>query len=126
MQLGYLVPLLFLIYIHDLENGIKSKVVFFCFSIVKPLASMAAVLNNDLELISQWKMSFNPEPSKQAVEILFSNRKTKTAHPFLFFNGAIVNKDNEHKHLGLTMDSNYHFPSTSMIKSTNHENFLEF
>ena len=61
-------------------------------------------------------MSFNPEPSKQAVEILFSNRKTKTAHPFLFFNGAIVNKVNEHKHVGLT-------PNTSMINSTNHENF---
>ena len=66
--------------------------------------------NNDLELISyQWEMSFNPEPSKQPVEILFSNRKTKTVHPFLFFNGAIVNKVNEHKHLGLTLDSELSF-----------------
>ena len=55
-------------------------------------------------------MSFNPEPSKQAVKkILFSNRKTKTAHPFLFFNGAIFNKINDHKHLGLTLDSKISF-----------------
>ena len=98
-------PLLFHIFINDLENGIKSKVNVFAgdtmiYSIVKTPASTAAILNNDLELIRQWahqwKMSFNPEPSKQVVEILFSNRNTKTAHPFLFFNGAIVNKVNEH------------------------------
>ena len=83
------------------------------YSIVETPASTAAVLNIDLELISQWahqwKMSFNPEPSKQAVEILFPNRKTKTAHPFLYFNGAIVIKVNEHKHLGLILDSKLSF-----------------
>ena len=83
------------------------------YSIVETPASTAAILNNDLELISQWahqwKMSFNPGPSKQAVEILFSNRKTKTAHPFLFLNGAIVNKVNKHKHLGLTLGSKLSF-----------------
>ena len=86
------------------------------YSIVENPASTAAVLKNDLELISQWahqwKMSFSPEPSKQAVEILFSNRKTKTAHPFLFFNGLIVNKVNEHNHLGLTLDSKLSFFQT--------------
>ena len=51
-------------------------------------------------------MSFNPEPSKQAVEILFSNRKTKTTHTFLFLNGIIVNN---HKHLGLILDSKLSF-----------------
>ena len=49
-------------------------------------------------------MSFNPEPSKQAVEILFSQKKVKVTHPLLFFNGSIVNKVNDHKHLGLTLD----------------------
>ena len=40
----------------------------------------AKELNNDLVKISrsayQWKMSFNPDPSKQAQEVIFS-RKTK-------------------------------------------------
>ena len=83
------------------------------YSIVEAPVSTAAVINNDLELINQWahqwKMSFNPETSKQAVEILFSNRNTKTAHPFLFFNGIIVNKVNDHKHLGLILDSKLSF-----------------
>ena len=73
-------PLLFLIYINDLEINIKSKIKFFAddtmlFSIVKNPLNTAVELNHDLDLISkwafQWKMSFNPEATKQAVEVLF-------------------------------------------------------
>ena len=107
-------PLLFLIYINELEIGIKSKVKFFAddtmiYSVVHNPSLTAAVLNQDLKFIvqwaHQWKMSFNPEPSKQAVEILFFQKKIKPAHPPLFFNGLIVNKVNHHKHLGLILDS---------------------
>ena len=77
------------------------------YSIIEAPASTAAVLNNDLELKSQWKLSFNHETRKQAVEIIFSNRKTKTFHPFLFFNGIIVT--NDHKHFGLILDSKLSF-----------------
>ena len=59
-------PLLFLIYINDMEEGIKSQIKFFAddtslFSVViDPLLS-AAELNHDLKLIEswafQWKMS---------------------------------------------------------------------
>ena len=46
------------------------KSIFLLMIVLAP-ASTAAVLNNDLEHISQsvhqWKMSFNPEPRKQAV-----------------------------------------------------------
>ena len=95
--------------------NIKLIFLLMIYSIVEALASKAAVINNDLELISQWvhqwKMSFNPELSKQAVEILFSNRKTKTAHPF--FNGIISNNiNNDHKHLGLILDSKLSFSKT--------------
>ncbi len=52
-------PLLFLIYINDLEDGIKSNVKFFAddtslFSIVKDPKVSADDLNHDLELISKW------------------------------------------------------------------------
>ena len=44
----------------------------------------AAELNHDLQLISdwayQWKMAFNPDPSKQAVELVFSQKKKKQIH----------------------------------------------
>ena len=74
-------PLLFLIYINDLEMGIKSQVKFFAddaslFSIVHDPIIPAKDLNDDLTLISQWahqwKMSFNPDPNKQAVQVFFS------------------------------------------------------
>ena len=74
-------PLLFLVYINDLENDIKSNVKFFSddtalFSIVTNPALSASELNSDLKIIEkwayQWKMLFNPDPTKQAVEMIFS------------------------------------------------------
>ena len=55
--------------------------------------------------ISEWayrcKMSFNPDPSKQAQEGLLSNKVTKTNHPDIIFNGDTVQKSANQKHLGL-------------------------
>ena len=73
----------------------------------------ATELNHDLKLIQdwahQWKMAFNPDPNKQAVELIFSHKKTKPIHPPLFFNGVIVKPVDKHKHLGLTFDSKLTF-----------------
>ena len=111
-------PLLFLIYINDLERNIKSKIKFFAddtmlFSIVKDPATSAADLNLDLNFICQWahqwKMEFNPDPAKQTTEVIFSCKKTKPNHPQLIFNGSAVAKVNEQKHLGLTLDSGLTF-----------------
>ena len=45
------------------------------FSVVRDMTSSANILNNDLLKINnwayQWKMSFNPDPSKQAQEVIF-------------------------------------------------------
>ena len=111
-------PLLFLIYVNDLENGIKSKIKFFAddtslFSVVHDPATSASDLNHDLTLISswanQWKMSFNPDPTKPAEEVLFSHKKVKVVHPHLSFNGIEVKRVGEHKHLGLILDSKLTF-----------------
>ena len=68
-------PLLFLIYINDLERNIKSNIKFFAddtmlFSIVKDAVISSDDLNHDLDIIChwahQWKMEFNPEPTKQS------------------------------------------------------------
>ena len=88
-------PLLFLIYINDLEHIIKSNVKFFAddtmlFSIVKNPLTTADELNHDLELINrwafQWKMEFNPDPIKPAQEIIFSPKIYKENHPEILFN----------------------------------------
>ena len=54
-------------------------------------------------------MAFNPDPIKQATEVLFSVKKVSPNHPQLIFNGTVVKKVNEHKHLGLILDSGLSF-----------------
>ena len=119
-------PLLFLIYINDLECGIKSQIKFFAddtslYSVVKDPITSAAELNHDLKIISewanQWKMSFNPDPTKPAEEILFSQKKNPVVHPPLFFNGVEVKRVTEHKHLGLILDPLLNFAAHIKEKS---------
>ena len=38
----------------------------------------------------QWKISFNPDPSKQAQEVFFSRRLQKSIHPTSSFNNNTV------------------------------------
>ena len=83
------------------------------FSIVKDPTISANNLNHDLDTICQWahqwKMEFNPDPSKQANEVLFSCKKTSPHHPQLIFNGMVVQRVDEQKHLGLILDSSLSF-----------------
>ena len=111
-------PLLFLIYINDLGRNIKSNIKFFAddtmlFSIVNDPAISANDLNHDLHIIHQWayqwKMEFNPDPIKQATEVLFSCKKSSPNHPQIIFNGRAVAKVNDQKHLGLILDSRLSF-----------------
>ena len=50
-------------------------------------------------------MEFNPDPTKQATEVLFSCPN----HPQLIFNGSVAKKVNEQKHFGLILDSGLSF-----------------
>ena len=109
-----------LIFINDLEKNIKCHVKFFAddtslFSIVRDPHTTAEDLNHDLDLINswatQWKMSFNPDPTKPAEEILFSVKRKSPVHPPLYFNGSLVKQVPEHKHLGLVLDSKLSFAS---------------
>ena len=112
--------MLFLIYINDLEVGIKSHIKFFAddtslFSIVKNPDASAHELNHGLNLISQWthqwKMSFNPDPSKQSVHVVFSRKSKPIDHPQIYFNDIEVKSVKEHKHLGLILDAKLSFAS---------------
>ena len=111
-------PLLFLVYINDLESNIKSNIKFFAddtmlFSIVKYPVTSASDLNHDLDMIyqwaNQWEMEFNPDPTKQASEDLFSCQKSSVNHPQLTVNGSAVIKVNEQKHLGRILESGLSF-----------------
>ena len=75
----------------------------------------ALELNQDLHLISQWtyqwKMSFNPDPTKQAVQVVFTRKSKQIDHPKIYFNNNEVKTVNDHKHLGLILDSKLSFIS---------------
>ena len=75
-------PLLFLIYINDLPDRITSVCKIFAddtsfFSKVVDTCNLQNALNSDLESISswayQWRLQFNPDPKKQANEVIFSH-----------------------------------------------------
>ena len=114
-------PLLFFIYINDLEANMKSKIKFFVdhimvYSVIHDTVISADDLNHDLEKINkwayQWKMaliliqisrqlrSYPPPPPQKKVQIIH-----------LYFNGSTVSKVDVHKHLGLNLDSKLSFVS---------------
>ena len=73
----YFRPLIFLVYINDLTADLKCNVKLFAddtslFTVVRETHEAASDMNHDLQLISQWahdwRMSFNPDPQKQAVD----------------------------------------------------------
>ena len=125
-------PLLFLICINDLPDGINSLCKIFAddtslFSNVYGMHKSASNLNDDLEKISywayQWKMQFNPDPNKQANEVIFS-RKTSSnnlSHPPIKFNSNDISKCPHEKHLGIVLDSKLNFSAhvDQKIKKSN-------
>ena len=83
------------------------------YSVVHDPSTSAADLNHDLELIRdwayQWKMEFNPDPTKQATEVLFSCKRSKVDHPPIYFNGNLVERIDDQKHLGLLLTPTLYF-----------------
>ena len=95
-----LAPLFFLVYINDLVDNISSDAKLFAddssrFTVVYEEETSATVLNNDHNLIKQWafqwKMQFNPDVNKQAVEAIFSCKRNKPAHPPMFLMTSSLN-----------------------------------
>ena len=106
-------PLLFLIYINDLSNGVPSNCTLsaddeFLFSVVNDIQSTAGTLRNDLTVINnwdfQWKMTFNPDWTKQAQGVIFSRKTKKLLRPFLLFNNIPLKNFISQKRLALTLD----------------------
>ena len=60
------------------------------FSVIHETNTSALELNDNLAKINrwafQWKMSFNPDPKKQAQEVIFSRKSKAIPHPSLEFN----------------------------------------
>ena len=70
-------------------------------------------LNSVLRKISnwafQWKISFNPDPSKQAQEVIFCRKIQKTCHPSIYFNNKSVKQVPSQKHPRTILDTKVKF-----------------
>ena len=49
-------------------------------------------------------MLFNPDPKKQAQELMFSRKRVKDTHRSAFFNNAVVEQSPCQKHLDICLD----------------------
>ena len=108
-------PLLFLIYINDLAEGPTTNAKLFTndtsslFPVVHDSQKSANDFNKDLEITYiwafQWKMNFNPDPTKQAREVIFSRKAKEIYHPPLVFNNTSVSQSSFQKHVSVIFDS---------------------
>lgn len=105
-------PLLFLVFINDITEVITSDIRIFAddtFIFREATPDSSELLNDDLRKITQWafqwKMLFNPDISKQAIEVLFSNKPNPSTFEPLTFNNIPVKQSSVTTHLGVALDS---------------------
>ena len=105
-QVSILGPLLFLIYINDLIEGLTTSLKVFAddnslFSVVNDTQTSANDLNKDLKIISnwvfQWKMNLNPNSIKQTHEVIFSRKAKEMYHPPLVFYNTSASQSSSQK-----------------------------
>ena len=122
-------PLLFLIFISDIPANLECNVKIFAddtslFSSVRDPNESSAKLGRDLGRVArwahQWKI-FNPDPSRQAVEVPFSRKINPLDTPPVYFNNLAVASCETHKHLGLLLEKRLTFdrPVEEMILRAN-------
>ena len=122
--------LLFLIYINDLPDNLSTNVKLFAddtslFSVAHDITTSSCDLNYDLNRVRewtfQWKMSFNPEPSKQAQEVILTRMLQKKDYPPLYFNDTSVKETCKQNHLGMLLDFRLDFQEhwKSLVKKVN-------
>ena len=99
-----------LVYINDLSKNLSSTAKLFgddtsIFSVVHDISLSSLQLNDDLIKIFnwayQWKMSFNPEVTEQAQEVVFSCKSQKVTHPIVHFKNFPVIQNSSQKHLSI-------------------------
>ena len=106
-------PLLFLIYVNDLRNNLSANVKLLAddaslFFVVHDITTTSCDLNYDLKTIRewdfQWKIGFNPEPSKTSSRSHIYEKASEKWLTSLSFNDRFVKEICKQKHLGMLLD----------------------
>ena len=83
------------------------------FSVIGNPINTSQKLNKDLDKVglwsNKWKMSFNIDPSKQAQEVIFSQKISKLYYVPLLLNNSTVQQISTQKHLGIHLDEEHTF-----------------
>ena len=104
--------LFLLIFINDISANLECNMKIFAddtslFSLLHDPNESSAKLGRDLRRVAgwayQWKMSFNLDPSKQAMEVHFSRKINPVDTPPVYFNNLAVGSCETHKYLGLLL-----------------------
>ena len=121
---------MFLIFINDIPANLEGKVKIFAddislFSLVRDPNESLAKLDRDLGKVAgsvyQWKMSFNPDPSKQTVKAQFFRKINPVDTPTIYFNNLAIASWETHNHLDFLLDKRLAFDGhvEEMILRTN-------
>ena len=103
-------PLLFLVFINDITEGIESDIHLFAddtslVEIIDNYIESYAKLNRDLVKLANWSnkwlVTFN---ANKTVYLKISRKINKTPKPVLYLHGIIIKEVTNHKHLGLTFN----------------------
>ena len=104
-------PLLFLIFINDIVDIVRSEIKMFAddtclyLTVENPLIA-SETLNSDLSDIEQWSNDCLVTFNAQKTESMLISRKTKSPnHPAILFQGHVLDDVSKHKHLGVTLRS---------------------
>lgn len=57
------------------------------------------------DLAYRWKMQFNPDANKQALDVVFSEKLENKMHSQIFFNNSPVARSNFLKHVGVYLET---------------------
>ena len=110
-QGSILAPLLFLIFLNDIEDGIQSNISLFADDVAllqnfKNSDRAEIICNKDLETLKNWAKKWGMEFNTSKTEVMiFSNKKIKST-PSFYLNGIKLSQVFFHKHLGLTFSDN--------------------
>ena len=106
-------PLLFLIYINDLTDGITGEVFLFAddssvfHTVNKNINACAAKMNHDLNIIHKWATKWLVTINAiKTVFMLFSSRRPNIHIPPIMLGNVSLKRVYSHKHLGLILTSN--------------------